>query len=53
MKADMECHIRAEHKGQKMPCQVCGKEFNRISDRNRHERQVHGLAASMEHPISQ
>ena len=40
----LELHIRGDHEGLKVQCRSCDKEFNRPSDRNRHERKVHGSA---------
>lgn len=37
-------HNREKHAEQELiPCIQCGYEFKRLSDKNRHERQVHGI----------
>ena len=40
--ADLNLHIQGAHEGKKACCRYCESQFNRPSDRNRHERQVHG-----------
>ena len=42
MRHDLAAHVRGSHEGKKVRCSYCGNEFNRVSDRNRHERDVHG-----------
>ena len=41
-KGDLQVHIKGAHEGKKAPCSICGKEFLRSSERNRHERDTHG-----------
>ena len=39
---DLTQHIKAVHEGKKARCSFCDRDFTRLSERNRHERQVHG-----------
>ena len=41
-KNDLQVHVKGVHEGKKAYCSICGKEFLRSSERNRHERQTHG-----------
>ena len=43
---DLKQHIKAVHEGKKVQCSFCEKEFVRPSEKNRHERQVHGDGSS-------
>ena len=40
---DLRCHVRSVHQGQKFDCRVCKMDFGRPADRNRHEKQCHGI----------
>ena len=42
-KGDLTTHVRGVHQGKMSHCCVCGKEFVRPSEKNRHEKQVHNL----------
>ena len=42
-KSDLVIHIRGVHEGKMSCCFVCGKQFVRPSEKNRHEKQVHNL----------
>ena len=42
IKHDLHTHIRGVHEGIKVYCAFCGKDFIRPSEKNRHEKQVHG-----------
>ena len=50
MKADLLNHIKSVHDGLKELCSVCAKEFLRPSERNRHERDVHGVKREILRP---
>ena len=46
LKNDLSSHVRGDHEAAaKVRCFVCGKEFDQISYRNRHERERHGVRA--------
>ena len=50
IKHDLLTHVRGVHEGIKAYCSFCRKDFIRPSERNRHEKQVHGAAASSRTP---
>ena len=43
---DLKQHINAVHEGKKVQCSFCDRDFVRTSEKNRHERQIHGREKS-------